>query len=392
MGNSRHIYLQMKSLEEAQSLFFNRFSFETCLQSQTIPSREAAGRVTSVPVSARFSSPSYHAAAMDGIALHAETTIGTTVDRPKRLRIGKDAFFVNTGQIMPDGTDAVVMIEHVVEVDETSVEIESAAYPWQHVRKVGEDIVATELILPQNHVITPYEIGALLNGGVFEVTVKRKPRVLIIPTGSELVHEENLNGRALTPGQVLESNSAILGALVGRCGGEYLSHPIVVDDYEKLLRAFRKAVEGDADLVIISAGSSAGSEDYTARIIAELGEVLVHGVTMMPGKPTVLGVVENKPVIGNPGYTVSAIMAFEKFAEPLIQRMLGIPLSARQKTRVRTSRKIASKLGIEEFVRVKLGRVKGEVVASSLPRGAGSVTTLTEADGIIRVPSHSEGI
>jgi len=258
MGSPRHIYLQMKSLEEAQSLFFNRFSFETYLRSQTISSREAAGRVTAVPVSARFSSPSYHAAAMDGIALCAETTFGTTVDRPKRLRIGQDAFFVNTGQIMPDGTDAVVMIEYVVEVDGGIVEIESAAYPWQHVRKVGEDIVATELILPQNHVITPYEIGALLNGGVFEVTVKKKPRVLIIPTGSELIHEENLSGRALAPGRVLESNSAILGALVGACGGEYLSHPIVADDYEKILHALRKAVEGDADLVIVSAGSSAG--------------------------------------------------------------------------------------------------------------------------------------
>jgi putative molybdopterin biosynthesis protein len=180
--------------------------------------------------------------------------------------------------------------------------------------------------------------------------------------------------------------------LITACGGEYLSHPIVPDTLEEVLAAVRRAVAGDADIVVISAGSSAGSEDYTANIIAELGEVLVHGVTMMPGKPTILGIINNKPVIGNPGYTVSAIMAFEKFVQPLICRMLGIREPRRPKTAVRAARKIPSKLGMEEFVRVKLGRVNETIVASPLPRGAGSVTTLTEADGIIAIPSHVEGI
>jgi putative molybdopterin biosynthesis protein len=392
MKTRRHIYLQMKSLEEAQAIFFNRFSFDQYLRPETVPVQEAAGRVTAEPIFARFSSPSYHAAAMDGIAVRAETTFGTTVDRPKQLRIGKDAFLVDTGHIMPDGTDAVIMIEHVVDVDQQTVQIESAAYPWQHVRKVGEDIVATELILPQNHRIVPYEIGALLNGGVFDVKVKQKPRVLIIPTGSELIHHHDVRSGAPPPGRVVESNSAILGALIRACGGEYLDHPIVPDIFEEILNAVRAATAGDADLVIVSAGSSAGSEDYTASVLAKLGEVLVHGVTIMPGKPTVLGVIDNKPVIGNPGYTVSAIMAFEKFAQPLICRMLGTRGPMRPRIKVRTARKVASKLGIEEFVRVKLGRVKDTVVASCLPRGAGSVTTLTEADGFIRIPNHMEGV
>ena len=392
MQSSRHIYLQMKSLEEAQAVFFNRFSFDEYLQPETIPAQEAAGRVTAEPVFARFSSPSYHAAAMDGIAVRAEATFGTTVDRPKQLHTGKDASFVNTGQIMPEGTDAVIMIEHVVIVDEETVQIESAAYPWQHVRKVGEDIVATELIMPQNHLITPYEIGALLNGGVFDVKVKKKPRVLVIPTGSELIYHKELTSGAPPPGRVVESNSAILGALIRGSGGEYLSHSIVPDIFEEILNAVREATAGDADIVIISAGSSAGSEDYTASVISKLGEVLVHGVTIMPGKPTILGIINNKPAIGNPGYTVSAIVAFEKFVQPLICKMLGTREPLRPKVRVKTARKIASKLGIEEFIRVKLGRVKDTVVASSLPRGAGSVTTLTEADGIIRIPNHMEGI
>jgi len=379
-------------LEEAQAGFFGRFSFDQCLPSETVPAREAAGRVTAEPIFARLSSPSCHAAAMDGIAVRAETTFGTTLDRPKQLSVGTNALYVNTGQVMPEGTDAVIMIEHVLVLNEETVQIESAAYPWQHVRKVGEDIVATELILPENHLITPYEIGALLNGGIFDIKVKQKPRVIVIPTGSELIAEQDILSGTPPRGRIVESNSAILGALVRACGGEYLSHQIVPDVFQDILSAVRRATSGDADLVIVSAGSSAGSEDYTASVIAQLGEVLVHGVTIMPGKPTVLGIVNNKPVIGNPGYTVSAIMAFEKFAQPLICRMLGISEPRRPRVKVRTARKMASKLGMEEFVRVKLGRVQDTIVASALPRGAGSVTTLTEADGIIRIPNHVEGI
>lgn len=392
MGNKRNIYLHMKSVKEARRLFFNRIPFDKFLEHETITVQRASGRVTAEPVFARFSAPSYHAAAMDGIAVRADTTFGTTVDRPKPLRIGQEAFFINTGQAMPKGTDAVIMIEHVLTVDEKTVQIESSAYPWQHVRKVGEDIVATELILPQNHLIAPYEVAALLNGGIFNVTVKQKPLVLIIPTGSELISPQDMNSNTLAPGRVIESNSAVLGALIEECGGSYLTHPIVPDVFEEILDAVRQAAEGDAQIVIVSAGSSAGSEDYTAGVIRRLGEVLVHGVTMMPGKPTILGIINHKPVIGNPGYTVSAIMAFEKFLRPLIHQILGIRPPERLKVEVRTTRKMASKLGVDEFVRVKLGRVKNTIVASALPRGAGSVTTLTEADGIIEIPSHVEGI
>ncbi|MDY6952536.1 MAG: molybdopterin-binding protein, partial [Thermodesulfobacteriota bacterium] len=392
MKSKRNIYLQMKPMDEASALFFARFDLEGCLKPETIAVQLAAGRVTAEPVFARLSSPSYHAAAMDGIAVRAETTFGTTVDRPQKLRIGDDAHFVNTGQIMPEGTNAVIMIEYVTDLDKGSVQIEGGAYPWQNVRRVGEDIVATELILPQNHLITPYEIGALLNGGVFHVAVKERPRVLIIPTGSELVAPEDVQGDRLPRGRVIESNSAILGALIQASGGEYIPHPIVADVFEEILDAVREAASGDAHIVIVSAGSSAGSEDYTAGVMDRLGEVLVHGVTMMPGKPTVLGAINDRPVMGNPGYTVSAIMAFEQFVQPLMYGMLGLEPPAKGKAKVRVARKMASRLGLDEFVRVKLGRVGETLVASSLPRGAGSVTTLTEADGIIQIPSHVEGI
>ena len=392
MKNRRTIYLQMKPVEEAQGAFASRLNLEACLASETIAVQEAAGRVTAEPVFARFSTPSHHLAAMDGIAVRAEATFGTTVDRPKTLTIGKDGFLINTGQIMPEGTNAVIMIEQVVMLDDQRAQIESGAYPWQNVRKVGEDIVATELLLPQNHRVTPYDIGALLNGGIFRVVVKEKPRVLLIPTGSELISPQDLDGNTLAPGRVVESNSAILGALIEAAGGRCRIHPIVPDIFEEILEVVQGATGGHDHIVMISAGSSAGSEDYTAGVIGQLGEVLVHGVTMMPGKPTVLGIINHKPVIGNPGYTVSAVMAFEKFAQPLIYQMLGLRPPERPKINVRAARKMASKLGLDEFVRVKLGRVKETMVASSLPRGAGSVTTLTRADGIVRIPSHVEGV
>lgn len=392
MKSRRNIYLQMKPVQEAKKLLLDAVSFDGLLEKESLPVRQAAGRITAEPVFARFSSPPYHAAAMDGIAVRAEHTFGTTVDRPKRLTVGKDAVFINTGQPLPPGTNAVIMIEHVLTVDEKTLHIESGAYPWQYVRRVGEDIVATELILPQNHRITPYEIGALLNGGIFSVAVKQKPQVDIIPTGSELVSPQQVGEGLLRVGHVVESNSAVLAALVEQWGGTCRVHPIVPDDFEQILNAVRRAVDGGAQIVVISAGSSAGSEDYTAAIIGKLGKVLVHGVTMMPGKPTVLGIVDGKPVVGNPGYTVSAILAFETFVQPLICRMLGTLPQARPRVQAQSARKIASKLGLDEFVRVKLGKVKSTLVATPLPRGAGSVTTLTEADAILPIASDTEGI
>ncbi len=224
------------------------------------------------------------------------------------------------------------------------------------------------------------------------MAVKQKPQVDIIPTGSELVSPQQVGEGLLRVGHVVESNSAVLAALVEQWGGTCRVHPIVPDDFEQILNAVRRAVDGGAQIVVISAGSSAGSEDYTAAIIGKLGKVLVHGVTMMPGKPTVLGMVDGKPVVGNPGYTVSAILAFETFVQPLICRMLGTLPQARPRVQAQSARKIASKLGLDEFVRVKLGKVKSTLVATPLPRGAGSVTTLTEADGILPIASDTEGI
>jgi putative molybdopterin biosynthesis protein len=392
MSHKRNIYLKMKTLAEAREILFKRFLSKRTISKETISVPDAVGRVISEPVTAVISSPNFHLSAMDGIALKAANTFGASETRPKELIMGKDAFYVNTGHVMPENTDAVIMIEFVQVLDQDRVKIETPAFPWQNVRKVGEDIVATELLFPQNHVITPYCVGALLSGGIFKVRVKTQPKVLIIPTGSELVDWRETTVENLQPGQVIETNSFVLGKLAESCGGTFVRHEMITDDPKKLETAILDAVNSDADMVLTVGGSSAGSEDYTKHAVDKLGEVLVHGVTIMPGKPVLIGEVKDKPVFGIPGYPVSAIVAFEQFVGPLISYMLGQPEKERLKIQVEPTRKIASKLGLEEFIRVKLGEVGEKIVAIPLPRGAGCITTLTEADGIIRVPKNSEGI
>jgi putative molybdopterin biosynthesis protein len=382
----------MKTLKEAREILFDRFSHLGMLSGETVSVPDAVGRVLAEPVFAKLSSPNFHAAAMDGIAVKAESTFGASETQPKTLINDKDAFYVNTGHVLPETTNAVIMIEHVNVLDEHHLEIENSAFPWQHVRKMGEDIVATELLFPQNHVVTPYCIGALLSGGVFEVKVRKKPKIFIIPTGSELVDWRDTDLKEFKPGQVLETNSFVLGKLVEASGGKYVRSEMVIDDPEKIIKVVDEAIKDDFHIVLTVGGSSAGSEDYSNAVISKMGEVLVHGVTMMPGKPLVMGIIKEKPTFGIPGYPVSAIIAFEQFVRPLILNMLGQPETKRAVIEVFPTKKIASKLGVEEFLRVKLGQVGNRIVATPLPRGAGMITSITEADGIIRVPNHSEGI
>jgi molybdenum cofactor synthesis domain-containing protein len=390
---SRRIYLKMKTLLEAREIFLRRWDLERMLSGETIPTLESAGRVTAAPVFARFSVPTFHGAAMDGIAVRAEETFGSTPESPRRLTVGRDAQWVNTGQPLPPGTDAVIMVEHLHQADEATVEIHAAAFPWQHVRKIGEDMVATELLLPQNHVITPYELGALLGAGVLEVEVKRRPRVLIIPTGNELVEAEPLRGADAPPaGSVVEFNSWVLVNLIRQWGAICDRHPIVPDRPEVLRRVLLEATAGDYHVVVVNAGSSAGSEDHTADLIEELGELLVHGVAIMPGKPTVLGEIDGKPVVGNPGYPVSAVISLEQFVRPLLLRMQGLPEPEPEEVEAYPSQKVPSKLGVEEFIRVNLGRVGDRIMATPLPRGAGSITSLTKAAGFLRIPDTVEGV
>jgi molybdenum cofactor synthesis domain-containing protein len=379
------IYLKMKDPREALEIFLNAFNPGPILETEEIPVQESPGRMTGEPIFAKISSPSCPFAAMDGVAVLAEDTYGATERSPRRLKLGDEGIWVNTGQVMPEGKNAVIMAEKLNQVDGETIEILSATFPWKNVRKVGEDFVATELLFPQNHRIRAFDLGTLIEGGIFKLKVRRRPRVRLIPTGSELVRLNTLSHPiALERGKIIESNSTVLSTLVRECGGEPVVEDIVKDMRENIKTAILKAAKSDADLVLVIAGSSAGKKDFTAQVIEEIGELLVHGVTIMPGKPTILGRVQDKPVIGIPGYPVSAYISFHEFAIPFLPKDRSIKVIA--------SRDMPSKLGLEEFIRVNIGRVGDRLVALPLPRGAGLLTTLSRAEGIIRTSSLSEGI
>jgi putative molybdopterin biosynthesis protein len=380
----------MKSVAEARELFLSRFDLKTLLPPEEILTTAARGRVTAAPVWARRSSPATHQAAMDGFAVLAASTFGAFPEQPKHLTVGQEAFPINTGHVMPLGTDAVIMVEHVPDPEADPITVESPVFPWHNVRRTGEDLVAGEMVLPEGVEITPWAQGALLAAGVTRVSVRRPPKVIIIPTGSELVPASELD-RELPPDHLPEFNSVILAGLVTEAGGVPEVRGIVRDDVASLTGALKDAV-ADADVVIINAGSSAGTEDYTYQAVANLGEILVHGVSMMPGKPTLLGVVDGKPVIGNPGYPVSAVLSFEQFAAPLLSGIVGKPIPPRPTLTVYPAQNLPSKPGLTEFIRVTLGRVGDKVIATPLPRGAGTITSLVKADALLVVPALSEGL
>ncbi|MGQ9689541.1 MAG: molybdopterin biosynthesis protein [Desulfobaccales bacterium] len=386
----RRIYLQMKSPEEARELFLSRFDLKNHLPPEEIPTPAARGRITAAPVWARWSSPAVHQAAMDGFAVAAANTFGARPESPRLLKVGREAYPVNTGHIMPPGTDAVIMVEIVPDPNADPITVETPVFPWHNVRRVGEDLVAGEMVLPEGVEITPWAQGAMLAAGATRVLVRRLPRVIIIPTGRELIPVTHL-GDEPPPGRLVEFNSIILAGLVEEAGGLPEIWPIVPDDPATLTATLEQALE-IADVVLINAGSSAGSEDYTYQAVAALGEVLVHGVAMMPGKPTLLGVAQGKPVIGNPGYPVSAILSFEEFAAPLITALAGRRPARRPTLPVHLSQNLPSKPGLTEFIRVTLGRVGDQIMATPLPRGAGTITSLVRADGLVKIPALSEGL
>jgi putative molybdopterin biosynthesis protein len=384
----RDIYVDNKALDEALELWQQKLDSVGAVQIQIeeIPVDDALGRITSAAVFARRSSPFYNASAMDGIAVRFTETTGASERNP--LSLNKDQFVpVNTGAAVPEGFDAVVMIEDVHPLTDGAVEIIKAVVPWQHVRTIGEDIVVTELVLPEGHLIRPIDQGALLAANILVVVVRKNPSVAVIPTGSELVQPEC----PVEPGNIVEFNSRIIAGYVTEWGGIPVRNDIVIDDPEHLREAIGKAVRSH-DLVLVNAGASVGTRDFTAAILAELGEVVVHGVNIKPGKPVILAIVDSTPVIGLPGYPVSAVLTQRLFVRPLIYAMQGLEVPPPQITPAILSRPLSSKIGVEDFVRVKLGLVGEKTVVTPISRGAGAVMSLVRADGILTVSAGSEGI
>ncbi|MDO5135947.1 MAG: molybdopterin biosynthesis protein [Eubacteriales bacterium] len=383
----RNLYLKTISVEEALDRYKKALLPVLEKKWEDIPVAESLGRVTKAAVYAKYCSPLFNAAAMDGIAVDSKKTEGALETAPVELKAGEDYLVVDTGDPVHPPYDAVIMAEDLLETEhEDCVRIVEAAAPWQHVRPVGEDIVAGEMILPGHHRIRPIDVGVLLSGGITQISVAAKPRVAIFPTGTEIIEP----GETPQEGSIIESNSRMFEGLVKEQGGQALRFPVIPDDYEKIRESIRKASE-EFDMVIINAGSSAGTEDYTVHVLRELGEVIVHGVSIKPGKPVILAVVNNRPVIGLPGYPVSAYIAFENFAAPVLAMLTGAPVSKNAMVPAVISRRLVSSLKHREYVRVKVGQVGEKMVAAPLARGAGAAMSLVRADGFCIIPQNSEG-
>jgi putative molybdopterin biosynthesis protein len=385
----REFYLETVSLEEARARWrelWRKCGLAERLGSETIPVDNALGRVTAKPAFAAVSSPHYHAAAMDGLAVRAEETFGASETNPLRLTVPQQAAALNTGEALPEGFDAVIKIEDVQEMA-GAIEIIAPVPPWNDTRPVGEDIVITEMVLPAGQRLRPADLAGLLAAGLTQVEVKARPKALIFPTGGEIIQP----GEPLHPGSIIEFNSRMLGGRLTELGCDWDRRPILPDDAAAIAGTLNKAAE-EADLVLIIAGASAGSRDFTSAALRQAGELIVHGVAIRPGKPTVLGRAGNTPVVGVPGYAVSAALCFDCFIAPLICHMLGAAEPRRETRKAILSRKVFSPAGMEEFIRVRLGVVGDRLVAAPLGRGAGLIMSLVKADGMAHVPAFSEGV
>jgi putative molybdopterin biosynthesis protein len=371
----------------------------------------ALGRVTAEPIWAEISSPHYHASAMDGFAVRAVSTNGAMPSTPVTLFVGSQAQYVDTGDPLPEWANAVIPIENVESLDAngeitaairqpSSVRIRAAVAPWSHVRPLGEDIVATQLVLPAGHTLRPADLGAVAASGHQTIKVARKPKVAILPTGTELVPI----GSKLKSGDILEYNSLVMAAQVKAMGGEPTRYPITKDDFDLICERVQQAAQTH-DLVLLNAGSSAGAEDFSSRVVQKLGTLLVHGVAVRPGHPVILGTIDRRPmtdtvhrpsstvpIIGVPGYPVSAALTVDIFAEPVLAKWLGRrPLELPTETATLT-RKLVSPAGDDDYVRVAVGNVGGKILAAPLSRGAGVITSLVQADGLALLPSGVQGM
>lgn len=382
------VYLSNTPLSEARTLWHEALNAGGFFSPKTVKAAvdEALGETTAAPVYARHSSPSYNASAMDGVAVRFQDLGMASEASPVRLS-SSQYLPVNTGNAIPEPYNAVVMIEDVHTFDNQDIELISPATPWQHVRTVGEDIVATELIIPQGHVIRPIDQGALLAAGITQIDIVARPAVTVIPTGSELIEP----GSAVKPGQIIEFNSRILSGYLSQWGADVTIHPPVADNPDQLAEAVLEAAR-NSDIVVTNAGASAGTKDFSSRVLGSTGTLVVHGVAIKPGKPVFLGLIDDTPVVGLPGYPISALLTLHLFGRELIYGFSGKPVPENEYCDAIMSRPMPSAMGVDQFVRVTLGQVGNKLIATPSGKGAGSVMSMVRADGLLTIPSGSEGV
>jgi len=387
--SKRNIYVRNMPLVKAKEIWQKSLAEHGFFSKKPVELKEVddcLGRTTAEPIFAHRSSPSYNAAAMDGIAVKFTDLSSASEAAPVQL-LQEQYVAVNTGNAIPDGFNAVVMIEDVHQLADDGVELHMPATPWQHVRTIGEDLVATELILPEGHEIRPIDQGAMLATGVTQINIQRPPKAHVIPTGSELIQPD----QAPKAGNIIEFNSRILAGYLNEWGAEATRGLPVIDDQEKLKQVILAAAE-ENDIVILNAGASAGTKDYSAKVLAEIGQVVVHGVAIKPGKPVILAMIGDTPVIGLPGYPVSALLTMRIFVQEMISGFMGKPLSKPQIVEAIMSRPLHSSMGVDQFVQITLGKVGKSLMATPSGKGAGAVMSLVRGDALLTIPAGSEGV
>jgi putative molybdopterin biosynthesis protein len=378
-------YIRNEDLQEAKQHYLQELNIIP--GREWVPVTESLGRVSCTPVFARRSSPGFNSSAMDGIAVRSAETNAARPQNPITLDENKDFVYINTGNPLPKDYDAVIMIEDVIQLEGKQVKIQKPATPWQHIRLIGEDIIETEMILPHDHRVRPIDLGSLIAGGVRQIEVYQRPVVGILPTGSEIVSASE----EVAFGKIVDTNSAMVRAMCEELSADVQIYPPVTDDFELLRDAISGMVEA-CDVVLILAGSSAGTDDYTLAVLSDLGIVNSHGIAIKPGKPTILGKIDEKPVIGLPGYPVSCFISFEEFVQPILETFQRLKPREEKYIQAKLTKNLVSSLKHTEFVRMRLGRIKGEWLATPFRRGAGSTMSLVQADGIGIIPRRTEGI
>ncbi len=374
------------------------------VRAETISTVDALDRVLAEPLSAPFSLPSFPRSTMDGYAVRAADTFGASESLPAYLSVmgqvpmGRapdltvgpvQAVVIYTGGMLPAGADAVVMVERTQQLDDANIEVLRAVAPGENIINVGEDVKEGEALLGPGHTMRPQDLGGLEALGITQVTVSARPRVAIVSTGDEIVSPHQVPG----PGQVRDVNTYTVAGLVMRAGGIPLPQGLVGDRFEALLAAAQAGLEA-ADVLVISAGSSVSTRDLTAGVVNRLGQpgVLVHGVSVKPGKPTILGVCGGKPVFGLPGNPVSAMVVAGLFLVPVLRRLQGANSLRYSRTGARLTHNIASVPGREDYVQVRLIERDGQLWADPVFGKSNLIYTLVKADGMLHVPLDSNGL
>ncbi len=395
-------FFKVQTPEHAWRLFQEHFRPQ--LRTERFPAAQSLGRVLTETLTSPQDLPEFARSTVDGYAVNAVDTYGASAGLPafltligevpmgqtSQLRVGSgEAVLIHTGGAIPAGATSVVMVEETQKVDQSSIEVLKPVAEGENVIQIGEDIRRGDLLLAPGHLMRPQDIGGLLALGITEIRVAQPPRVAIVSSGDEVVAPD----QPVAPGQVRDINSYALAALTTRAGGLPILYGIVPDQRDALLAAMRRA-HAEADIVVLSAGSSVSYRDLSVDVIEELGApgVLVHGLSVRPGKPTIMAVCDGVPVFGLPGNPVSAMVIFGLVVAPAINACLGVDAPRREQMQARLARNVASTTGREDYVQVRLEEREGETWAVPVFGKSNLIYTLVNADGVIQIPLDSGGM